>query len=1246
MADVEEYFPRGGKKPTTVYFKQSENFLGAAEKGERKKKKIKKKTENDDGYLSDEMHTEVDQSYKNCGIYLHYKVVKEGLLLLGRVRQVLETKVYVSLPCRMKGVVMACHISEAYNKILEAYVNDQTDTVRELPQMFRPGQYVAVKVLEVTQNHLMLTMMPQHVNSGRLHTDLHKGALLQAAVTSVEDHGFVMDVGILNIRAFLPKDSANPEIELDTGMLTWVTIKTVQPTTGSGVITLSSELSALQKAVQRNKTNVLFPATAVEFTVDKPLDNGIEGRILDKTVAYVQRNHVDTVKGKKPALGQKIRARLLYTVPPKKIPFLTMKGIFDTTYPDLAEEQKLQEGDIVEEAKVLKITGRSVHMKLGEGSIGILSLRRVAVHEDLTDEQVLTQSYPIGSSHKIRVLCYNLADYVYSVSDAPAVLAERPFRLDELRVGEQLQARVALVADDHLKVTVGRLTGYVPQNHMTDTGVYVDPKKATNSKLSKKKFKVGQEVKGRVLSIDFAKQHLFVTLKPSLLDPDLELLTNYEDAVVGRAYTGIIAHIKDYLLISFFNNTMAYVPKRFVSAEPLDNLTDAFHVGQIVKCTILSVNPQTKKMTGSLTVAPFIPSDKPKKATKRKTNDKEVPSKKQKSSKKDETVITGENTGNENEEMDINESQASDDIKKKKRKKDKQNTEEKDASNETEIEVESKKRKKKNKEKIDTNEDTTINGGHHDSEVDNENTDKKKRKKDKKKANNEQKEQEKLVSEESDAIETDIQDDSEILTPQELDLIDLSNCVTAKNYKKRVVSLIKCIKARTKCLDRVEEKIANIESKGLNAKNKKYHTAMHQEKLVMEERIKKLTDGLKIAQDKLKDFDLKEKPDYKKKKLEKISADKNKEQVNEKKEKENEGVNEKTSLFKVKVLEDLKPVVEVPSAKEFWSMNPEAINESKVEESSSSEDEEQEKPKKKRKKLTLAEKTAKAREEEERIRELEKRAIESENAPRSSDQFERALLAEPNCSQLWIAYMAFHLQATEIEKARAVGRKALNTINFREEHEKLNVWLALLNLEHRFGTKESQQKTLEDALQMNDTFQIHSKLLDILLETSKQQELLSLVDLMVRKYRRQPEVYGICGAACYKAGLVEKARQVMQKGVAALEKKEHVSLLVRFAQLERALGSRERCEALFEQVLAVYPQRVDVAAAYLDALRAAADVQRVRQVMERMTSQKLPARKMKVLYKKWIEVEEKIGDEEHVESVRQRALEFINNAKF
>lgn len=293
--------------------------------------------------------------------------------------------------------------------------------------------------------------------------------------------------------------------------------------------------------------------------------------------------------------------------------------------------------------------------------------------------------------------------------------------------------------------------------------------------------------------------------------------------------------------------------------------------------------------------------------------------------------------------MDVDESQASGETKKKKRKKDKQNAEEKDSVKEEVIleeVVESKKRKKKTKSKIDTNEDDkkTTNDDNTDSVVDDV-SDKKKRKKDKKQAKEAKNEQEKLVSEESDAIETDMQEDSEVLTPQELGLIDLSDCVTPKNYKKRVVSLIKCIKARTKRLDRVEEKITNIETKGLNAKNKKYHTAMNLEKLVMEERIKKLVDALKLAQDKLKDFDLKANPDYKKKKLEKISANKTNEQKNERKEKENEAVKEKASTLKVKVVEDLKPVVEVPSAKEFWSMEPEIVNETKDEESSSSEDE-------------------------------------------------------------------------------------------------------------------------------------------------------------------------------------------------------------------------------------------------------------------------------------------------------------------
>ncbi|KAG8718428.1 rRNA biogenesis protein rrp5 [Ceratobasidium sp. 394] len=51
--------------------------------------------------------------------------------------------------------------------------------------------------------------------------------------------------------------------------------------------------------------------------------------------------------------------------------------------------------------------------------------------------------------------------------------------------------------------------------------------------------------------------------------------------------------------------------------------------------------------------------------------------------------------------------------------------------------------------------------------------------------------------------------------------------------------------------------------------------------------------------------------------------------------------------------------------------------------------------------------------------------------------------------------MSFQLQLSEVDKAREIGRRALQTTNYREEQEKLNVWIALLNLENQFGTDDS-----------------------------------------------------------------------------------------------------------------------------------------------------------------------------------------------
>jgi rRNA biogenesis protein RRP5 len=81
--------------------------------------------------------------------------------------------------------------------------------------------------------------------------------------------------------------------------------------------------------------------------------------------------------------------------------------------------------------------------------------------------------------------------------------------------------------------------------------------------------------------------------------------------------------------------------------------------------------------------------------------------------------------------------------------------------------------------------------------------------------------------------------------------------------------------------------------------------------------------------------------------------------------------------------------------------------------------------------------------------------------------------------------MSFQLQLADADKAREIGRRALETIHFREDREKLNVWIALLNLENRFGTEESLEATFKDAARHNDSKTIHLSLANIFDQSEK-----------------------------------------------------------------------------------------------------------------------------------------------------------------
>ena len=101
------------------------------------------------------------------------------------------------------------------------------------------------------------------------------------------------------------------------------------------------------------------------------------------------------------------------------------------------------------------------------------------------------------------------------------------------------------------------------------------------------------------------------------------------------------------------------------------------------------------------------------------------------------------------------------------------------------------------------------------------------------------------------------------------------------------------------------------------------------------------------------------------------------------------------------------------------------------------------------------------------------------NGPQSVADFERLLMGQPNSSILWLSFMAFQLQLGEVTKAREIAERAIKTISIREETEKLNVWVALLNLENTYGTDESLEEVFQRACQYNDSQEVYERLISI-----------------------------------------------------------------------------------------------------------------------------------------------------------------------
>jgi len=283
------------------------------------------------------------------------------------------------------------------------------------------------------------------------------------------------------------------------------------------------------------------------------------------------------------------------------------------------------------------------------------------------------------------------------------------------------------------------------------------------------------------------------------------------------------------------------------------------------------------------------------------------------------------------------------------------------------------------------------------------------------------------------------------------------------------------------------------------------------------------------------------------------------------------------------------------------------------------------------------------REEEKAAEQQENKIIQGDMLPpQTEEEFERLVASSPDSSLVWIQFMAHYLQSCQYDMARALAKKAVNRINFREESEILNVYLAWLNLENAFGTPESLDTVLKEAVQRNDEYKVLSQMTDVFDKSSKFPEAEKVFKTLAKKYGKIKDMWVRYGLFYFKNSRKEEGRAVFTRGLQNLEIREAADLSTKFAQLEFKYGDTERGKTMYEKLVSTYPKRVDIWKSYAEQLTRIGDVGVTRSLYIRISTLGLQAKKMKALFAKWLEFETTYGTEEQQGVVRAAALQYLN----
>ncbi|GAU94497.1 hypothetical protein RvY_06264 [Ramazzottius varieornatus] len=1243
--------------------------------------------------------------------HLTYTTLTPGLLLLGRIKEFLGSEIAVTLPGGLRGFVSPFDVSDAFGARLHGLglgVKREDKEIQSLLQLFPSGQMVICKVKEVETSHnaanpakqrvtVRLTMNPKDIVPD-MASHIFNGVVMPAAISSVEEYGYVMDVGMESkgIKAFLPKARAVLDGEDNAPIMAEGQVLICAVESGGlnnkTTVVRAPQLTRNIAAVKFTPKNIspvnLLPGAIVDVVVRSVSNVGLRVE-CGSVQGYVSRFHLispsQSIADHKE--GERISARVLYTNPVTKQTAFTLKSTFwDTKSWNVVSHGDLYEGLVVESAEVMSVVEKvGVYLKLSNDRVAFTSRKNMSI----PPSDNIKPHFKVGSVHKCVVTGFNDMDEIVLVS-LKENLVNQPFlSYQDLHIGQAVECKVIGRVPSGVVVRIGdRIQGFVPSMHLTEVAL----------KNWQAKFPEGTLISCKVMELEPEKKSLVLTHKKSLLDAKDPVLKSYEEAQTDRIVTGVISKIRNTgMLVRFFQRVYGWVPMtEFVQGISLENL---YYEGQTVKCKVLRCDQKTENLQLSLRLIKSDPesikressevaaimSCRVAKITPKGLEVRVLPAEVPGFIPFLQLADKARDCPNVLAMLQLNEvipravilkmtplvlsvkpayieAAAQHDLPSSMR--------EMHVGREVVATVNNVKNYGLFVEVANSlgglvpNRLNPLSAGEQGLEVGDTVL---------VKVEEVNEQQQKLLFRFLNRV-----DDIKAEPMEENEVVE-ADSMSRDNGKPKKLSKKEQKKGAHAFGDVVTAKIVAVESQRLKVRTPaKMVGHVHKSELADDVKSKKadLTSyhvgqvvsvrvigqkevkpskgqGRRVLTKKVASkaplyiFSMRTSvltardADALQKAL-KTSPVKHEKDVVEIKVEDASGQtvpsgSKTTGSENVVTLTSLLPRLSLPDSFS-WNEEEQKVDDADdlVVEVAAEEGGEDEGRRNSRKEL---------RQQERQIYDKERSTVKEESGLETEDDFEKLVLTQPNKSMPWIQYMAFLLQNGKVQDARNIAQKALNTISFREETERYNVWIALLNLENLQGTEENLDRAFQSAIQHNDAVKIHRQMAAIYTNTGKHEKAEALYKKMTHKFKTVKEVWMDYGGFLMMRKETEEAHQLMQRAIQTVDPKTQTDIIVKFALLELQYGSRERARTMFENLVASYPKRTDLLHVYLSQMiKANQPTSDIRKLFEKIIHMKLPAKKMKIFFRRYLEFEEKNGSAATVEHVRREAQAYVDHS--